>query len=158
MGKIGANSENMRAVDIHSLGSCSDSQGASPSTKRDTVPGDSHVRVGLAEPDCRGQDFEPFKIRLFIEAKRLLQEVPSLLFVLVQGKEQQRLRDCSREKSGIPERLPCFRTVFQKREPKTVSISPSPWPGSCTNSSCSKHLLNSHCARYCAQGAAEAGL
>lgn len=40
-GKIGANSESVRAADVDSLGSCSNSQGASPSATTDKVPSDS---------------------------------------------------------------------------------------------------------------------
>lgn len=86
---------------------------------------DSHVHLGLAEPDCRGQDFETFNIRLLIkERQRLFQEVLSLL--LSQPKEQQSQRRSVRRKKDIPEMLLCFRMVFRKREAKTGCTSPSP--------------------------------
>lgn len=58
MGKTRATSKRVMSANMDSLGSCSNSWGASPSASRDRVSSDSQVHLGLAEPDCRRQDFE----------------------------------------------------------------------------------------------------
>ncbi|KAJ8792468.1 hypothetical protein J1605_019687 [Eschrichtius robustus] len=53
-GKIGANSESVRAADVDSLGSCSNSQGASPSAATDKAgPGPRRPVAGLCSPLLR---------------------------------------------------------------------------------------------------------
>lgn len=96
-GKIGANSESVRAAGVHSLGSCGSSQGASPSAITEKGPSDSHVHLGLVEPDCRGLDLDTFKLWLFIKATRCSNK--SRVYYLSQYTEDDgNLRgDCSRE-------------------------------------------------------------
>ena len=60
VGKIRATSESATSADVDSLGSCSNSQGSSPSVSRDRRASDSQVPLGLAEPDCRRQGLEIF--------------------------------------------------------------------------------------------------
>ena len=113
MGKIGANSESVRAADVHSLGSCGSSPGASPSAITEKGPSDSHVHLALAEPDCRGLDLHTFKLWLFIKATSLFQQVPSLLSVSVDGRGRQPQRRLfrrtvrhSRKAALLPDGLP----------------------------------------------------
>lgn len=112
MGKIGANSESMRAADIHSLGSCGSSQGASPSAITEKGPSNSHVHLALAESDCRGLDLHTFKLWLFIKATSLFQQVLSLS-VSVHGRGWQPQRRLfrrtvrhSRKAALLPDGLP----------------------------------------------------
>lgn len=112
------------------------------------------ILLGLAEPDCRGQDFEIFKIRLFIQAKRSPESTICL------GPRKRTIiseETVPEKKSGIPETTALLQNGLPE-EGTPSFISPSPQPGSWNDRCCSKHSLNSHCARYLAQGAAEVGL
>lgn len=106
MGKIRATSERVMSADTDSLGSHSNSPGASPSASRYRVSSDSQVHLGLVEPDCRRQDFE-ILIYGFRPKPKSCSKKSRVHLSQSKGENSNLRRDCSREKEGIPEVLPC---------------------------------------------------